>query len=74
MAIINLDDPILFQLASKYSYNLDDSGYVNKVYLSYSMSKNEYTSKYSKVLDRLQNMYSKINVSEQDTADRKSVV
>ena len=68
MAIINLDDPILFQLASKYSYNLDDSGYVNKVYLSYSMSKNEYTSKYSKVLDRLQNMYSKINVSEQDTA------
>jgi len=68
MAIINLDDPILFQLASKYSYNLDDSGYVNKVYLSYSMSKNEYTSKYSKVLDRLQNMYSKINVSDQDTA------
>ena len=68
MTIINLDDPILFQLASEYSYNLDDSGYVNKVYLSYSMDKNEYTSKYSKVLDRLQNMYSKINVSDQDTA------
>ena len=32
------------------------------------MDKNEYTSKYSKVLDRLQNMYSKINVSDQDTA------
>ena len=65
VAIIYVDEPLMFQMASKYSYEMDEDGYISKFYPSYTMSAEEYSRKYRDYMDTMKTLYNSAYLYEE---------
>lgn len=74
MNIIYLDTPELYMLDTKYSYDVNESGFVEKVYLYYAFTKETYESVHTSLLKTLTYNVSGLKKSDSQLDAEESII